>query len=412
MLGSPVWQSIQFSGEDARRTMVGTLTTLLNLYAFYSSNANAYGYTGQEAPNRTHDLDRWVISRLNSTIDEVRGGFDTLEVHRAVSAITLFVEDLSNWYVRRSRRRFWVESDPEDRFSAHSTLHECLLTLARLMAPVSPFISDWLYTNLKGPEGSVHLDGFPQVDRESINNKLESNMALVRQAVDAGRAARQGANVKLRQPLGEAIIAGGADGAWTLRRYERMIAEELNVKHVEVIESREAMIEFSVAPNLKTLGPKLKEGAAEVSHLLEKVDGDELARHLRTKGRVRLGGFDLFEEDVVISERQKSGYAYASIGEVHVYVSLGVDKRLKIEGLAREVIRRIQHMRKEMGLEFEDAIEIEFRSHPEIEIAVAAYKPHISQETHAKTIVKNDGLEGGTRWTVNKMPLELSIRKA
>jgi isoleucyl-tRNA synthetase len=148
-----------------------------------------------------------------------------------------------------------------------------------------------------------------------------------------------------------------------------------------------------------------------VSRLLEKVDGNELARHLRSKGKVRLGGFDLREEDVIISERQKSGYAHASLDEIHVYISLTVDKRLKIEGLAREVIRRVQHMRKEMGLQFEDAIDVEFRGHNDIETAIASHQAHISHEIHARSVVKNENLEGGTKWTVNKMLLELAVRK-
>ena len=411
LLGSTVWQPIRFSMEDVRKAMYGTFTTVLNLYAFYSSNANAYGYTGQSAKERTHDLDRWILSRLNSTVKDMRAGFDSLEVQSAVAAVMRFVEELSGWYVRRSRRRFWVESDPEDRFSAHSTLHECLSTLSVMMAPAAPFFSDWLYRCLRGAKGSVHLESFPVADEASIDPSLESQMALVRQAAEAGRTARQEANVKLRQPLDEAIIAAGSDDVWVLRRYEKMLSEELNVKRVECSESRERMIEFAVSPNLRTLGPRYKEAAAEVSRMLEQMDGNELVKHLRAKGRVRLGGFDLYEEDVIVSERQKSGYAHASVGAVHVYISLDVDPKLRIEGLAREAIRRVQHMRKEQGLQFEDEVEVEYRAHPDIETAIVSYKSHISHETHARSVKRNPSLEGARKWTVDKMPLELSVKR-
>jgi len=411
LLGSEVTQPVRFTMDDVRKTMFGTFTTLQNLYAFFSSNANAYGYTGQKAKELTHDLDRWILSRLNTTVNEVRAGFDSFDVQSAVRAMARFIDDLSGWYVRRSRRRFWVESDPMDRFSAHSTLHESLTTLSVVMAPVAPFFSDWLYTRMMGPKDSVHLEVFPVADGSMIDHTLESQMALVRQAVEAGRVARQGANVKLRQPLDEAVIAAGRDGAWVLRRYEKMLSEELNVKSIECVESRESMVEFVVQPNLRTLGPRYKQAASEVSHMLEQVDPDELVMHLRSKGRVRLGGFDLYEEDVLVSERQKSGYAHASIGDVHVYVSLAVDKKLRIEGLARDVIRRIQHMRKEQGLRFEDEVDVGYSAHPEIENAIDSYSTHICHETHARALVKGPHTDGSRKWVVDKMPLELSVRR-
>jgi isoleucyl-tRNA synthetase len=412
LLGSPVWQSVQFSEENVREEMVSVLTTLLNVYAFFSSNANPYGFRQQKEYMPTHDLDRWVVSRLNSTIAEARAGFDSLEIHKAVRAIDEFVEDLSNWYVRRSRRRFWIESDPQDRFSAHCTLYECLILLSRTMAPIAPFFSDWLYRNLKGPRESVHLEEYPVPDEERVNGMLERQMAVVKTAVEAGRLARQKVNVKLRQPLPSIVIVADSDKAWMLRRYEKMISEELNVKKVECLESREKMVQFAVHPNLKTLGPKYKEGASEISNLLSKVDENELVKHLRTKGKVRLGGFDLTEEDVTIDEREKPGYSHASVGDIHVYVALEVTQNLKLEGLAREVIRRVQQMRKDQRLEFEQPILIEYKGHSDLERAISSHKSHIMRETHARDITRKLQGEDGSKWTINKLPLELWVRKA
>jgi len=353
----------------------------------------------------------WIVSRLNTTVLECRAGFDSREIHRAVHAVESFTEDLSNWYVRRSRRRFWEESDPEDRFSAHATLHECLLTLSRTMAPITPFFSDWLYRSLGGPAESVHLDDYPVADAGAVNHALEHQMAVVRGAVEAGWLARHKADIKLRQPLEEAVIAAGPDEVWILRRYERMIAEELNVKHLDCTEDRGRMVEYAVSPNLKSLGPKLKEAASEVSKLLEKVDGNELARHLRGKGRVRLGGYDLTEDDVIVTERSPSGFSHANVGDIHVYIKLDVSQRLRLEGLSREVIRRIQHMRKVQGLRFEDPVCVEYSGHHDIESAVSAHREHIMHETHAEALEKTPHSDGSQHWSINGVPLDLKVTR-
>jgi len=411
LLSSPVWQGVEFSMENIRLTMVRTLTTLLNVYSFFAANSNRVNYRGESLPRKTHDLDVWIISRLNMTVVESRRAFEALEVHRAVRAVISFVDDLSNWYLRRSRKRFFQEGDPEDRFSAFSTLHECLTTMSKTMAPVTPFLAEGLYKSLRGPLDSVHLETYPVAEREAINRSLESQMSLVRQAVEAGRLARQKAAVKLRQPLEEAVIAAGEDGMWVLRRYERMIADELNVKRLECIESRESMIEYALAPNLRALGPRLKESAAEVAKLMEMIDGSEMVRHLAASGKIRIGGFDIFEEDVIVSEKEKPGYSHASIGNVHVYVSTAVRSNLKLEGLSREVVRRIQHMRKEMGLEFGEPIVIEYVTNPEIEQAISAYETNILRDTNASSLTSRPSVDDGRMWVINKMPFEVSVRR-
>jgi isoleucyl-tRNA synthetase len=411
LMGSPVWQGVEFSKENIRLTMVRTLTTLLNVYSFFAANSNRVNYRGEELARKTHDLDVWILSRLNMTVVESRRAFDALEVHRAVRAIIRFVDDLSSWYLRRSRKRFFQEGDPEDRFSAYSTLHECLMTISKTMAPVTPFLAEGLYKSLKGPLDSVHLETYPVAERDAINRSLESQMSLVRQAVEAGRLARQKAGVKLRQPLEEAVIAAGEDGMWVLRRYERMIADELNVKRLECIDSRESMIDYALAPNLRALGPRLKESAAEVAKMMGMVDGSEMVRHLAASGKIRIGGFDIFEEDVIVSEREKPGYSHASIGTVHAYVSTAVRSKLKLEGLSREVVRRIQHMRKEIDLEFGEPIVVEYAAHPEIEKAISAYEPIILRETNARSLTSRPSVDGGRMWMINKMPFEVSVRR-
>jgi len=408
-LRNPVWQETEFSREEAREEMVRILTTLLNVYAFFASNANAYGFKEQKEYTRTHDLDRWIISRLHSTTRDSRSGFDTLEPHNAVRAMESFIDDLSKWYVRRSRRRFWEENDPLDRYSAHCTLHECLLTFSRLLAPVAPFFSDWLYKNLNGQKDSVHLDDYPVADERLMSPVLEEQMTLVKSAVEAGRLARQKVDVKMRQPLPEVVIAVDPDSVWALRRYEKMISEELNVKRVEILESRDRMIQYAVSANLRTLGPKLKDGAAEVSKLLAKVDENQLVKHLREKGRIRLGGFDLTEEDVIVSEKDKKGYSHAVSGSLHAYVALEVTQNLKLEGLAREVIRRVQQMRKDQKLDFDTPVNVEYSGHQDLELAITSHLSHIVHETHAKALVRKEKVEDGRSWTVNKMALVLKV---
>ncbi|UCE45662.1 MAG: isoleucine--tRNA ligase [Methanobacteriota archaeon] len=411
LLGSPVWDEVEFSEENVRQSMVRTLATLLNVYSFFASNSNRLRYRGEVLPRKTHDLDVWILSRLNTTVMESRLAFEALEVHRTVRAVVSFVDDLSNWHLRRSRKRFLQDSDPEDRFSAYSTLHECLMTICKVMAPITPFLAEYLYRSLQGPLDSVHLEEYPIANRGAVNRILESQMSLVRRTVEAGRLARQKAGIKLRQPLEEAIIAAGEDGMWVLRRYERMIADELNVKRVECIESRESMIEYALAPNLKSLGPRLKESAADVAALMEKVDGGQMARHLASSGRIRIGGFDIFEEDVIVSEKEKAGYSHAAVGSTHVYVSTSLRPKLKLEGLSREFVRRIQQMRKDLSLEFGEPIEVEYSAHPDIENAITAYESKVKQAINASSLSRKPSIEDGKSWTINKMPLRVSIRK-
>ena len=411
-LKNPVWQPTEFTKEKAREEMIRILSTLLNVYAFFASNANAYGFTEQKEYSRTHDLDRWIMSRLHSTARDARSGFDSLEPHMSVRSLESFIDDLSKWYVRRSRRRFWEENDPQDRFSAHCTLHECLSTFSKLLAPVAPFFADWLYRNLKGSRESVHLEDYPVADERQISAVLEEQMTLVKSAVEAGRLARQKVDIKLRQPLPEVVIAVEPDSVWALRRYEKMIAEELNVKRVEILESRDKMIQYAVSANLRTLGPKLKDGAGEVSRLLAKVDENQLVKHLREKGRIRLGGFDLTEEDVIVSEKEKKGYSHASAGSLHAYVALDITQNLKLEGLAREVIRRIQQMRKDQKLDFDTPVRVEYSGHQDFELSVSSHMTHIAHETHAKEIVRMDVIEDGRKWSVNKMILVLKVTPA
>ncbi|MGB2581213.1 MAG: DUF5915 domain-containing protein, partial [Thermoplasmata archaeon] len=230
-------------------------------------------------------------------------------------------------------------------------------------------------------------------------------------AVEAGRLARQKADIKLRQPLDEAVIAAGEDGVWVLRRYEKMISEELNVKRVECVESRESMIEQVVSPNLRSIGPRLKESASEVAGLLEKVDGSQMVRHLSSAGKIRLGGFDIFEEDIVVTEREKAGYSHAEVGSVHIYISTPIRPKLRLEGLSREVTRRIQHMRKELGLEFGEQIVVEYSAHADIEHAISSYQDTIEKDTNAKSLFKRPVVEDGKKWVINKMPFEASVKK-
>jgi isoleucyl-tRNA synthetase len=207
-------------------------------------------------------------------------------------------------------------------------------------------------------------------------------------------------------------VAADKDRAWILRRYERMLSDELNVKRVEVVESRDMMVHYAVAPNLKILGPKLKESAGEVSKLLSKMDQNALAIHLSAKGKIRIGGFDLRAEDVLIYEKEKPGYSHAEVGDIHVYAELEMSQNLLLEGLSREIIRRVQHMRKELRLEFEDPVIVEFSGHPDVEIAFSAHRSHIMHEVHAIRLERNPGLAGGRKWIINKLPVELVVRKA
>lgn len=399
--GNPRRFAASYVDETVRRFML----TLWNTYSFFVTYANIDGWRpgakGARGDGGARDLkalqpiDRWVLSYLHNLIEGVRSSMDAYDINGACRAIEGFVEDLSNWYVRRNRRRFWKSESDEDKLAAYSVLYECLETLARLLAPFVPFVSETMYQNLvrsvtpKAPE-SVHLSDYPLAERDLIDERLLKDMSLLSKMVRLGRAARNESRLKARQPLSRAVVCTREGGeAASLRPFVKELMEELNVKSVDFADSAEAYLTTQVKLNHKVAGPKLKGAVKAVQGALAEMEPEmasEIARKIRSgeKVKVAAGGaeVELDPEDLSVVTSAAEGYAASEEGGYVVAVSTELSEALVQEGMARDLVRNIQEMRKKAGYDIADRIKTRVMDPPEtLERVLAAFGSYISQET-------------------------------
>jgi isoleucyl-tRNA synthetase len=390
--GSP-WASRRVSVEAIDEVVRQFVLTLWNVYAFYVTYANADGFDPSEAPSvpvgERPPLDRWALSQLARTVREAREGMEGYDATRAGRRIAQFVDDLSNWYVRRARRRFWTASrhgsGERDKAAAYLTLHECLTTVARLLAPFTPFITEELWSNLAagrdGAPESVHLADYPETDEAAIDPSLDQAMQAVREIVSLGRTVRTDTKTRVRQPLARAVVHYAGDHSALLPLLD-LVAEELNVGSVEFAESAEQFGRWRAKPNFRVLGPRLGPGVKEVARVLSADDG-ALAGALARGDRVEAGGVALGPEDVDLSQDVLEGWGVAAEGGITVALDLEITPELRLEGLAREVVRLVQDARKTAGLDVADRIELGLWSTGHIADAVRAHRDFIVGETLA-----------------------------
>jgi len=344
------------------------LLTLWNTFSFFSTYASLNDFdTGDAAvppASERGPLDRWILSRLASTTAVATDALRGYEPLDAATALGSLVDDLSNWYVRRSRRRFWrtdPDAPPGDTLAAQATLHTVLSTLSLLLAPLCPFVADALWRQLSGADESesVHLQDWPAANADSIDPDLEAQMALARRLTSLGRAARSEAAVKVRLPLARALVFLPADSPEILRD---IVADELNVDEIDTGDELSEVIQFDLAPNFRTLGPRLGEKAKDLKPALASLDGAAAAEELEA-GRpitVTLAGepVELSPDDVQLRVRGQEGFAVSrESGEV-VALDLTMNDSLRKRGLAREVVRLVQDLRKTSGLEVSDRIRL------------------------------------------------------
>ena len=374
--GAP-WENLRYSDDAVQETTRKFFGTLVNTYKFFSTYAGLDGYVRQSPvplAERT-ELDRWVVSRLHSTAAEAVEALDAYHPTRAAWAIEGFVDDLSNWWLRRSRRRFWsarAEGDAEDKQAAYDTLWESLEAVARLMAPIAPFVADWLYGVL-GHGDSVHLQDYPTPDADALDADLEARMALARAVVTATLALRNEASVNVRQPLDSLLVVtgvGGVDQA-VLRSVENVILDEVNVKTLETASGDSGAVVKSAKPNFKALGRKLGRQMKEANAAIRDLDSESVARY-ESQGTLELalpsGAVTLEPGDLeVVSEgvagrvvRQETTTAADGTSQtVTVALDTTLTEALRAEGFAREFVNRVQGLRKEAGFEVSDRIAVE-----------------------------------------------------
>jgi isoleucyl-tRNA synthetase len=420
--GQAPGQNVRFHGGAAQEATRDLQLKVWNVTSFFVTYARIDGWDPR-APRpplaERGVLDRWVLAELDTTVRDVRRAFEDLDSQAGARRIQGFVDGLSNWYVRRSRARFWAAGEGADKHAAFSTLHEVLNELARLLAPFTPFLSETLWQRLVRPgdadaHPSVHLCSYPETDETRADDRLCSSMALVRDVVALGLRVRAAHNLRVRQPLADAILlqARGEEG---LGRFEETIREELNVKAVHTSDQPHEYVEFEIVPNFRALGPKLGKRMPLVKNALADAEGATLYNELEGKGAFELelpegDPVTLTREEVEIRLTAREGYAAASEGGRVVVLETRITPELKREGLAREVVNRVQTARKTLDLPYEARIEVTFAAEGEVKAAIEEHAAYISGETLATKLEAGEPAGEVHETEVDGTPLCFEIR--
>ncbi len=412
----PVYTGI----EEVKRKFFGTLH---NTYSFFALYANVDNYCGVDPPvpvAQRSELDRWIISLLNSLIKEVKEHYENYEPTRAGRAIQTFVNDhLSNWYVRLGRKRYWGGEYDLDKISAYQTLYECLVTVCKLASPIAPFITDKIYRDLNSitrleTYESVHLSSFPAHNCNYIDIKLEQRMQLAQDISSMILSLRRKVNIKVRQPLNRVMIPVlNPDFEQQLKQVESIILSETNIKTVEYLSDASELLVKRIKPNFKTLGPKygkLLKPIGEAIQLFTQSDISEIEQQGLKRINIENSDIDLLLSDVEIISEDIPGWLVANEGKLTVALDIQLTDELKMEGIARELVNRIQNLRKESGFDVTDKIHIYVASHPDLNPTVESYNSYICSQTLAVSINIIEKMEHNSAKHVEVDNFKTSIR--
>ncbi len=393
------WDNLKFDEEgivEVQRKFFGTLYNTYNFFALYA-NVDGFEYKEDSIPlEKRAEIDQWIISKYNSLVKEVQELYNTYEPTKAARAIQEFtIDHLSNWYVRLCRRRFWKGDYTEDKIAAYQTLFDCLLGVAKLSAPISPFFTDELYQNLTKVSGkesfeSIHLAKFPEVSETAINKGLESRMEIAQKISSLVLGLRKKESIKVRQPLQKIMVPVlNPEFKTQLKEVESLILSEVNVKELEYLEDTSGILVKTIKPNFKQLGPKFGKNMKLVANFVNDLGQEEIAK-MEQEGKleIEIDGTksDLSIEDVEILSEDIPGWLMASEGKYTVALDKTISKELQEEGIAREVVNRVQNFRKEKGLEVTDKIDLKLESEDKLDAAILNNKDYICSETLANTL--------------------------
>ena len=419
-INSAPWLPNRFHGKAVVEGQRKFMSTLWNTYAFFVLYANIDNF---DATKYTLDydklpvMDKWLLRKLNIMVKTVDEDLGSYKIPEAARALQEFVDDMSNWYVRRSRERFWAKGMEQDKINAYMTLYTALVTVAKAAAPMIPFMTEDIYQNLvrsidaDAPE-SIHLCDYPEVNEAWIDKDLEANMEELLEIVVLGRACRNTANIKNRQPIGTMYVK--AEKAMD-KFYTDIIADELNVKEVKFADDVESFISYSFKPQLRTVGPKYGKLLNGIRTALSEVDGTAAMKELRDNGVLVLdiagNRVELAEEDLLIETAQSEGYVTETDGETSVVLDTNLTPELIQEGFVREIISKVQTMRKEAGFEVMDKIIVYAKDNDKIMDIMKANQDEIKREVLAENIILGEA-EGYTKeWNINKEAVTLGVSK-
>ncbi|MBR2997780.1 MAG: isoleucine--tRNA ligase, partial [Bacilli bacterium] len=407
---SPVWTPLRFSVEGVKEVYSKYTSTLKNAYSFFEMYANADGVDPRKynIPVKERDImDRWLLSKCNKLVRDVNVAYQEFDLNRVTKLIVPFLnDDLSNWYIRSNRRRFWDSKLTESKKAVYLTTYEVLTTLCKLCAPLTPFLTEEIYKNLTNEE-SVHLADFPVEIEEDIDESIEERMDLVRDICSLGRFAREEANIKVRQPI-QSLILPKSDEL-IIGDLLPVIKEELNVKEVVFKKDMTDYLEYVVKPNFKvlgkTLGPKIK----ELQEVISKLTSKEISKISESGLKIKLDGeeFELNSENTLISIKQKEGYASTSNNKTIVVLETELTEELILEGLAREFVRKVQSLRKEKDFVITDHINVTYNGSETIDKMLNNYKDYIMGEVLGNEIKKDSKLSLDTDLNDEKVGIKV-----
>ena len=419
-INSAPWLPNRFHGKAVSEYSRKFMGTLWNTYAFFVLYANIDEFDATQYQleyDKLSVMDQWLLSRLNSTIKEVDADLLSYRIPEAARALQGFVDDMSNWYVRRSRERFWAKGMEQDKINAYMTLYTALVEFCKAAAPMIPFMTEDIYRNLvctidqNAPE-SIHLCDFPQVREEWIDKELEENMEHLLEIVVMGRACRNTANIKNRQPISKMYVKS----CWSLSEfYKKIIEEELNIKEVLFTDEIADFITYSFKPQLRTVGPKYGKQLGGIRTALSEIDGTAAMAEVRSTGQLELNidgtSVVLSEEDLLIETAQMEGYISESDNSITVVLDTNLTPELVEEGFVREIISKVQTMRKEAGFEVMDKICVYIKDNDVIKGIAQKYKEQISSEVLAQDIIleEMDGYE--KEWNINSEKVTMAVKK-
>ena len=419
-INSAPWLPNRFHGKAVVEGQRKFMSTLWNTYAFFVLYANIDNFDATKYTlnyDKLPVMDKWLLSKLNTMVKTVDADLDSYKIPEAARALQEFVDDMSNWYVRRSRERFWAKGMEQDKINAYMTLYTALVTVAKAAAPMIPFMTEDIYQNLvrsidaDAPE-SIHLCDYPEVNEAWIDKDLEANMEELLEIVVLGRACRNTANIKNRQPIGTMYVK--AEKAMD-KFYTDIIADELNVKEVKFADDVESFISYSFKPQLRTVGPKYGKLLNGIRTALSEIDGTAAMKELRDNGVLVLdiagNRVELAEEDLLIETAQSEGYVTETDGETSVVLDTNLTPELIQEGFVREIISKVQTMRKEAGFEVMDKILVYAKDNDKIMDIMKANQDEIKREVLAENIILGEA-EGYTKeWNINKEAVTLGVSK-
>ncbi|MCX5970025.1 MAG: DUF5915 domain-containing protein, partial [Coprothermobacterota bacterium] len=399
-ISQPIENNLLF-GYGPAESVMRRLLQLWNVYAFFVTYANIDRFdpsAHRSDPVQRSFIDRWILSRLNSLTKGCREALDAFDGATVTGLAESFIDDLSTWWLRRSRRRFWKTEEDQDKTDAYLTLHEALVALSRLLAPLIPFLCESLYQNLVRSTDnqaplSVHLTLYPESVTERIDTGLERKMDLVKEIIGLGRAARNKVNLKVRQPLREMILVGLTCSEQSIvKELADIILEELNIKSLRCEDRLLGLQQFLLLPNLPILGPRFGKRLPEIRSALQELDAEQALATLASGQSLRLelpeGPIELLAGDVLVQRHDQPGFAAEASGHCLLALETELDEGLRQEGFARELVHAIQNLRKEVGFQVEDTIRIYYQSDPSLAPIWQNFSAYLQRETLSEALLE------------------------